>query len=364
MGKPEVFISIRDYMSSYFKTFGEEPINEVDMAVFSKVVYFCFEVFLTDDRKKIKISELNRLEKRKAFLTNQPYGENDVSFLTDLTGNPRFRDVICTHFVHTFTTDRKVEQYGAISFILPTDEVVISFRGTDDSLNGWKEDFNMAIYSPVPSQKDAFSYLKKYAYKEKRPIYLTGHSKGGNLAVYSYLSADKTLQSKIRKVYSFDGPGLNEKLEARLHYNEKKQLITKLIPYESIVGQIYSSPEGCDVIKASSRLLFQHSLYNWHLTKDFRFERVPSMSKSVNDACAGLNKWLGECNEEDKQMIIETLFNMLQNSNITTPGQIMNSKTASVINIIDKYQKLDKKIKVRFNSLFRKLFKNIYLEML
>ena len=67
---------------------------------------------------------------------------------------------------------------------------MVVFRGTDDTLIGWKEDFHMTYMDHVPAQKRAASYLH-HVMKEfpKGRFLVAGHSKGGNLATYacSYL---------------------------------------------------------------------------------------------------------------------------------------------------------------------------------
>ncbi|MBQ4347238.1 MAG: DUF2974 domain-containing protein, partial [Firmicutes bacterium] len=84
------------------------------------------------------------------------------------------------------------------------------FRGTDHSLVGWKENFNMSYEDVVPSQRDAMYYLDKMAQEYKGNIRLGGHSKGGNLAIYAAAHCRVKVRERIFAIYNNDGPGINE----------------------------------------------------------------------------------------------------------------------------------------------------------
>lgn len=127
------------------------------------------------------------------------------SFVYELAASRRFRNVKIKNFVNI--SDRNVEkQFAALTFVLNKEYSYIAFRGTDDTFNGWKEDFNMAFKCPVPSQEEALKYFNKVHNSLTPKIYLGGHSKGGNLAVYTLVKANEKLQNKIETVFSHDGP--------------------------------------------------------------------------------------------------------------------------------------------------------------
>ena len=126
-----------------------------------------------------------------------------------MSHSARFKDVRMRAYVNEIDHSEE-KQFSAICFDLPTGATYVAFRGTDDNLISWKEDLNMALFTPIPSQRVAVEYLNKIGHSRTGRLYLGGHSKGGNLAVYSAFMADKEVQSKIISVHSFDGPGFRQ----------------------------------------------------------------------------------------------------------------------------------------------------------
>ena len=53
---------------------------------------------------------------------------------------------------------------------------LISFRGTDDTIIGWKEDFNLST-GVVPAQKGPYEYLQKISEHTDGMLRVGGHSK-------------------------------------------------------------------------------------------------------------------------------------------------------------------------------------------
>lgn len=206
--------NIIDYIKEELKTFDEKPLNQVDSLIFSNFVYINLDNFvpLLDDienlektDKEIEIRDILKRENFDVMFKGTTLPDSFKEFIYELLASPRFRNVKIKYFINV--SDKIVEkQFAAITFILNEEYSYIAFRGTDDTLNGWKEDFNMAFKSPIPSQEEALEYVNKI-YKSLTPkIYLGGHSKGGNLAVYTLVKANEDIQNRIENVFSHDGP--------------------------------------------------------------------------------------------------------------------------------------------------------------
>ena len=190
------------------KTFDEKPLNQVDSLILSNFVYINLDYIvpsLSEPEKEIEIRDVLRREKFSEMFKGTTLPDSFKTFVYELAASPRFRNVKIKCFVNV--NDRNIEkQFAAVTYILNEEYSYIAFRGTDDTFNGWKEDLNMAFKCPIPSQEEALDYVNK-VYKSLTPkLYLGGHSKGGNLAVYTLVEADEELQSRIENVFSHDGP--------------------------------------------------------------------------------------------------------------------------------------------------------------
>ena len=56
--------------------------------------------------------------------------------------------------------DNDEKQFAAITVHISDEEMYISYIGTDSTLYGWKEDFNMAFMDDVPCQLAGREYLR------------------------------------------------------------------------------------------------------------------------------------------------------------------------------------------------------------
>ena len=157
------------------------------------------------------------------------------SLLNAAAMTERFSGITVRHPIAVTDQDRDM-QLAAVLNDQPDGSHSIAFRGTDSTIVGWREDFNMAFESPVPAQSAAVKYLQEAALLTDGPLYVGGHSKGGNLAVYAAAHADPMLQSRIRAIYSFDGPGLDDPTIAREGYATIARRIRSFVPQESVVG--------------------------------------------------------------------------------------------------------------------------------
>lgn len=335
----EKYLSVIDYANTHIQSFKVLPLNELDMAIFSILSYFNFDVFPANKIKRLTIRDILDHQYLKKFLSRPAYKEEDTELVMAIAMNPRFYSILIRNF-QIKNDESKQEQFGAVTFILPNKQMIISFRGTDSSLNGWKEDFNMAYMAPIPSQTDAKEYAEKRCHFYFHDIYLTGHSKGGNLALYSYLNINSHYQKRIKGVYSFDGPGFEKEYDLGL----RKEIFHKFIPEESIIGMIFDDEINCTVVKSEGLLLSQHRLYNWHIQEN-GFEKVASLNKKASNLDYSIANWINRYPLEDREKLIETIYKMVTSSGIATSVEILNNKWKSFKTMIGEYKTLSKERK-------------------
>ncbi len=209
---------IAEYVVNHGKfSFSDVPFGPADSLVFSILSYLTPEAVFPDfdGRQKMPLKRLAQLYERHYVPPKHPgrfsMEARAPELLYRLAVSARFSEIAVTDY-ESYLDEEKESQFAAMTFSAQNGSIYITYRGTDDHIIGWKEDFNMSCCDSVPSQKRALLYLKQQAEREETErIFLGGHSKGGNLAVYAAAFADRAVQRKIAGIHSFDSPGFSER---------------------------------------------------------------------------------------------------------------------------------------------------------
>lgn len=333
--------------------------NEVDSLILARISYLPFYKINLKGEKALTI---NAISKKMAKLDDSEFiYDGDKELITKLGKSERFKDLLISDSIYTNKINNE-EQFGAISIHLPFDEIYVSYIGTDFSINGWKEDCNMAFMDVVPCQKLGKEYLEKISSKYDNKIRIGGHSKGGNVAMYSYVTIDNEIKNRVIKVYNFDGPGFNR-------YISKKMKLTKAylnkiqgyIPQESIVGRLLNHIENCKVIKSSSKGFLQHDIFSWEVAKDsiVTFEKLTDTSEIINDT---LTKWLEDITPEKRKLFVDFVFDLLYSTDTIHFEDMTKNLSKSIVKIFKSYNSINEDEKKEFLNMV-KLFLSTYINM-
>ena len=235
--------------------------------------------------------------------------ERDLALLRALGEAPRFAGAELCCRAGRFAPKEET-QFAALAVLLGDGSAYLAFRGTDATLVGWKEDFNMSFMDLVPAQILAAEYAGGFAGGFPGPLRLGGHSKGGNLAVVGAALCPVKVRDRVEVVYSFDGPGFNPYLLARPGYQELRTRIRSFVPRSSVVGLLLTHEEPHTVVESSQQGLFQHDLYSWQiLGPDFlRLEEVDAGSRLIDRA---LKDWLAGLTRQERETVVDTLYGLL-----------------------------------------------------
>jgi hypothetical protein len=353
-------LSIIDYATTKKNSFTSFLPIETDYAIFSFLSYFNYGVYLPLFGDSCNPHDYPLLQEGvDPLLKRVAYKDKDLFLVNAIRRNPRYQEVIVEYHESKFDHEKK-EQFSATSFFIPSlNRIVIAYRGTDSSLVGWREDFDMSFLCPIPAQQDAIDYLNTVSRLSDASIVLTGHSKGGNLACYSYLMASESLRSRILSVYSFDGPGLNDAIKGSELINHDDKVF-HYIPYESIIGGIYGSPSHKIVISSKAHLLDQHLLYNWRVAPSGLFLKEARMSPFYERMEEYFNVWVKEISPEDRKLLVDSIYDLTLSSDIPNAVLLAKKKASSLKRIYDEYKKLDEEKKKQLSGLFTSLKKTLY----
>ena len=247
-------------------------------------------------------------------------GINLIPVIRAASESERFRSLGLSGFVN-IVDERKTEQFSALVVSLPDNVRFVTFRGTDDNILAWKENFYLSCSDYVSAQRDALSYLRYRATLFDGPIILGGHSKGGNLAIYAACTAEETLKDRIKAVYSFDGPGFRSSYYDTPGYKSIKEKIHKIIPKNSLVGTLLDNPKGVITVNSEDFGINGHDGFNWE-TCATGFVKCSSLSKSSRVFDKSIDSVLKGMNTDSRREFIDSLFDILDSSGASTVTEL------------------------------------------
>ena len=267
-------------------SFGNAPLCPVDALIFSMLPYIRLEDFVPPSARD---EPVRLADAASAYFANPPKKVNpDVNhakLLQLLAEAPRFAPLRL--LAAQKEVDREsVMQFAAITVLLPGQNLFVAFEGTDDTLIGWQEDFRMSYECPVPAQLRARSYLRAVAAAHPlRRIFVGGHSKGGNLAMYAAVHSGPEVRYRIRAVYNNDGPGFCDDTLSSTEYAEMRERIHTYLPQSSIVGVLLEHDESYKIVKSEAKGLAQHDPYTWQIRgNDFEYTAERTALRAVATA--------------------------------------------------------------------------------
>ena len=307
-------------------TFEQSAFNEVDNLVLSQIAYVDFKHIIAAAGSIEKVTlrpaahdffDLNdeeELQKVTSFIREAPF------FMRIAAESRRFGDIVLSDYADV-TDDHEEKQFAAFCAELPDDTYYIAFRGTDDTIIGWKEDFNMGVMMPVPSQLEAVEYVNTVMRWKRGKLRLGGHSKGGNLAIYAAVFAKPSIQRKVVKVYNNDGPGFTKEMIESEAYRKMLPQIQTIVPQHSIVGMLLWQEEEYLVVCSSQTGIMQHDAMSWQVEGKC-FVTCPSLSANSKNFHEAITSWLEGLSAKEREKFVDTLFELITASGAKTLSDI------------------------------------------
>ncbi len=308
---PEVAGNFVTYAETQLDALDERPFCAVDSLVLSWLAYFRLPAddgrFATWEGAPVR--ELLRAECYESMFGGTWDPEGSRALLCAVCASPRFRTMRVAGYTTRFDEGQE-EQFAAMTFRLGDGSAYIAFRGTDSTIVGWKEDFNMAFQSPVPAQESAARYLVDAATALPGPLYVGGHSKGGNLAVYASIMCPHAQQDRIVRAFSHDGPGFNERFLRGAGFARMRERIDKTLPQSSVFGMIFEDQEDYAIVESTGFSLLQHNPFTW-VVEGADFKRVERISAGARYLDSTLADWLRGVSPDQRGRFIDALFSVL-----------------------------------------------------
>lgn len=335
MGNIMDYISWRGDLS-----FEQSQFNEVDNLILACFSYVNLDGISAVTKQKgiglkkltkefMKLHTMKELEADKSFIRLAPF------LMMEMAKSVRFGKCVVRNYVNDIVTEAE-QQFAAMEIVLEDGTSYVSFRGTDDTIIGWKEDFNLST-GVVPAQKRAIEYLQKISEHTDGMLRVGGHSKGGNLAIYGSVMC-KSAHEKILEIYSNDGPGFSREFQELPETKEMMPKIIRIIPEYSIIGTLLEHEKEPVIVASSSKGLLQHDGFSWEV-QGSALVRRDSLNKTALRFIEILHKWIDGMDMEQKRLLIEDLFATLQASGYENLSEVQSGGLKSLAAMVKRVEK-------------------------
>lgn len=328
--------NIFDYAEKYCNIdFDEFSYNKLDALIFSQLAYIEYEKIF-EFNSPLTLIDIWRI-------ITETYSEDEllqfslimqkaILLLCIISNGKRYRNIVAKDYRNE-VFDAEEKQFSALTLEMKNGENIIALRGTDETLSGLKESAALSFTFPIYSQIQAIKYLNEHLKNDNKKYHLTGHSKGGNLSVYSAVECNDDLKNRIIDIYNFDGPGFSNEYIKSKSYDLINEKITTIVPEGSIIGRIFNHDEKILIVESEEHGISQHHIYNWHVNdNDFEYSTSANYSsvlfeKTINDVLMNVEK-------EKIESVFETLFEILDATDAKTLNEIKELKAEKLVEVL------------------------------
>ncbi len=346
----------------YLKSFGQKPFSEVnfkreDALCLSQLSYLKFDELLSEmSPEQVLLKDLRNYKTFDALFSDVRYEKPNRELYDAFTASRRFENLKLSFYINRIDTEDET-QFSAITFTMPGAGVFVCFRGTDENMVGWQEDARLALNKPVEGQKLSARYLDDVASGIHGPFMVGGHSKGGNLAMYSSMCCHKAVRERISRIYSFDGPGFRRSFLESHNYAEIEDRVERIIPKSSYVGLMFASDSNHMVVEAKELGLAQHIPYNWVIERG-RFKEGKLKKNHINMLDA-FNKTVLSLDEKGAETFVNYLTDLMGSFDAATTIELSEDVMKHMLSAARAQKEVDEDTKK-----FMEAFLKTYFEIL
>lgn len=334
------------------------PFNEVDNLIFSEFCYLNFDKIVpADNKNSISIHDA-ALKIEKRFKKDEVVVPPDMTDVFELImlmkDSARYSSMLLSGYVNEIDP-AVAKQFSAITIETGDRHIYIAYRGTDDTLAGWREDLEFACTPDIPSQKRALKYLNDTAKAFPfRKIRIGGHSKGGNLAVYAALYSSDKIKKKISDIWSNDGPGFFEDILKSDNHKKIEGKLHTIVPKSSMVGMLLEHEDNYTVVDSSELGLMQHSGFTWQVLNT-SFITLPEIRNQARESSITIRKWMQSMSPEKRKDFADALYSILTASGAKTFTDLREENLKGYMAIIKASLSVDKEIRSGLIQFFQLL---------
>ena len=333
-------------------TLAQRPFDALDSLVLTQLVYMPMEGLMDRGQRPTVAQAWAYIREHVDYERLDVFQKKRYRLFECCAVLERYRDLPMHDYVNIIDSAMEM-QFCACTWDLSAGERYIAFRGTDLTIAGWKEDLNMSFMT-VPSQREAAAYTERMA-RQGAALRLGGHSKGGNLAVYAGARVVPAVQERILRVYSFDGPGMDEETLGSQGYERISARIESYIPQSSVVGMLLHYHPRYTVVRSTSLGILQHDAMTWQVENgDFVRQDDLDMSGKITDEA--IHTWLQGMDMDQRRELVDTLYRVVDASHAELVTDLIEDWRDSAVKALEAIRGLDPQAKGNVRRMLRSLF--------
>lgn len=344
-------------------SFETASFNEVDNLILSQLVYVDFTGIVPGEEsgEEIGLQEASgrfwEQHTEEEILERVSMTRSAPFLMREMARTKRFGDITLSKYVRDISSEEQ-SQFSVVRAKLSDGSIYIAFSGTDNTIVGWRENFNMGFLEETPGQLKAVAYLNRAVEKGHKQVRVGGHSKGGNLSVYAAVKCDPEIQKKILHVYSNDGPGFDRKMVESPQYQRMLPKISTILPESSIVGMLLEHQEAYEVVKSTESFIQQHDAMSWEvLGASFVYvEGIAAQSILLDET---LKNWLEQLTNQEREQIVDTVFEMLEEADIHTVDDFYHSTWKKIQELLRAKSRLSEETQKTFYKAMKLLWSSL-----
>ena len=335
------------------KSFEELPFNYVDGLIYAELSYINFDLLL-GKRDELTFKDIKKEELTKEVFEGSVDANKNKIMLNLMRESIRYKNTVVRNAKRTFSKEN-VNQFFAVTFVLEDETLYLSYRGTDTTLIGWKEDALLTYQETIKAQEQALIYAR-YALRGKdNDFYLGGHSKGGNLAFYAALNLSLDKSNNMINAFSYDGPGFKNGITKFPRYKNVRNRLEKFLTYNDVIGSFFNNMKRYKVVHSPGLLFGGHDPFYWQVvssTNDFKYAK--DVSKASKKYSKRVMKWLESLTYDDRKLATEALFDVFATNN--TIYDLFRNFLKNIISIKKSLAKYSKEEREKLKAIIRRLF--------
>jgi len=316
---------IFDYIREQNATFREAPLCVEDCLLLTQLAYLHLGGFVRGLRRytlSVPIRKLAQPEILDEICRGVRETENTRRLVTMAAASRRFGH-IRVKFFEDITDHESHKQFCAVTFLLDSKTAFIAYRGTDNTIVGWRENFNMAFMSPIPAQTESAEYLREVgSYISRRNLFVGGHSKGGNLAMYAAMNCGRVIQQRIIGIYNLDGPGFKDDVIRRAEMQAIKDRLHNILPESAMIGTLLKTCGERKVVHSAGTGFDQHNPNNWKFD-GLSLSYAPSLSRDAMVFDEIVDNWLDTLTAKQRELLVNALFKVINETGAVSFNQVI-----------------------------------------